>query len=237
MRFSLKERPVLSGVVGNAVYALLILGGGVLLAYLKVYYPDWFTIVLWALVGCALMTIPVIAFVLIARLPKRPEEITEQNVEGYIRQWLDAFSIAVKKNDSPEAYFGLVATYNNGLSVNIHRLKNLGRYVLLRSAILIVPEHKEVFDNLPEEEKEVFSVRFNVELSKTAVGGYIMDLKEGRVILERRIPITTELTEGSFMDAIDQLQSAHFHTIATWVLMITDEQKRLKGALSKRRHR
>lgn len=230
MQFSLKDRPITQGVISSAIYAALIFGGGAVLAYLKLAHPAWFTAGLWGLVGSALITFIVVAFVIWRRLPKLPPEITPENVEAKIREWLDSFRFSIKREVNPEAIFALVTAPENGLPVVIARPKTFDRYIVIEASVTISPEDRILFDRLSEEEQGIFAARLSVELSRNTMG-FVMDLRTSSVIsLQRRLPITSDLTESTFMAAVDEVGNARLRTLRVVILMLIDVRKKLAAA-------
>lgn len=196
-----------------------------MLAYLQSSYQTWFTSALWGLIGSALIAVIVAAFEIWRRLPKPTPEVTPENVEANIRAWLDSFRLSVKREDNPIALFTLVATPDNGMPIVIWRPKALDRYVIVEATITISPEDKPLFDNLPAEEKGIFATRLSVELSRASMG-FVMDLDKSNVIgLQRRLPITADLTESNLMTTVDEVGNARLRALRTLTLMLFDIKK------------
>jgi hypothetical protein len=113
------------------------------------------------------------------------------------------------------------------MRILVTRPKALDRYIVLQSSIIISPADKAMFDGLPEEEKGLFAGRLAVELSKTGMG-YVMDLAtSSNITLLRRVPITANLNEGNFMEAVDALDNAKQGALRTLILMLVDLRKHL----------
>ncbi len=53
------------GLVTNALFGAVLLGGGVVLGGLRAISPEWFAVVLWGLVGVALVSVPLATVALI----------------------------------------------------------------------------------------------------------------------------------------------------------------------------
>ena len=214
-------RPVSENIVASILYALLILAGGTVLAVLKSIAPNLFSYVLWGLVGSALTAVIVAAWIIFKRIPKLPPETTPENIEANIRRWLDSFQLSVKKVDDENAIFTLVATTDSDMKIAITRLKAFDRYVLLQSAINIAPEDKVRFDALSLDERGRFAASLTVELARSGLG-FQMKLDQNIITLDRRVPITSGLTEVSFMEALDHLDRSKIGIHRTLILMLID---------------
>jgi hypothetical protein len=223
--FSLKERPIIAGVISS----LIIIGVGAVLDYLQHSHPSWFGVVLWGLVGCGLIAVILMPFILLKRLPKRAPEVTPENIEANIRTWFDSFRLSTKRIDDPQSLFALLATLDNDMKILITRPKLLDRYIAIHSAITISPDDKAMLDGLPAEEHGIFAMRLSVELSRTGMG-YTMDLPKNTITLTRRVPITANLNEGNFMEAVDAVDNAKLGALQTLVLMLHDVKKKLPPA-------
>jgi len=202
-----------------------------MLALLKKKFPQWFPIALWGLIGCGLVAVIVVAFVLLTRIPRPAPEITATNVETNIRTWLDSFHLSSKKMDDPQSLFALVVTLDNGTRMVIARPKLLDRYIVLQSSITISQEDKAIFDGLPLEERAIFAARLSAELSRTGMG-FTMDLAQNNITLTRRVPITSNLTEGTFMENFDEMDSAKILVLRTVVLMLLDAKRKINSTKS-----
>jgi hypothetical protein len=226
MRFSFRDRPVTANIISSAIYATLILGGSVVIAYLQHSYQAWFTWVLWTLISAALITVIVAAFEIWRRLPKPTTEVTPENIEANIRAWLDSFRLGVKREENPDALFTIIASLDNGMPILIWRPRLLDRYIMVEGHIRISPDDKAIFDSLPEEEKAVFAMRLSVELSRDSMG-FVMNLAQTNdIVLQRRLPITTDLTESNFMTAVDEVTNATHRAFKTLSLMLHEMIKK-----------
>src|SRR5438093_652453 len=114
---------LLQNLVSSVVYAVLALGGGIVLAVLKKRASNWFSPVLYGLCACGLIAISILAFVAFTRIPKEPERITPENIETNIRVWFDHFGISTKRDTNPNAVFSIIATLDNKTPVQVARLR------------------------------------------------------------------------------------------------------------------
>lgn len=194
------------GIVSNAIYGFVILGGGLVLALLKKKGSAWFAPALYGLIGCGLVAVVVIAFVVLTRIPKPPPDITSENVEANIRTWLDSFGWSTKRVDDPLATFALVATLDNGTPIEIARPKAADHYISLASALVFTPEQKEQLDKISKAEANQLADDVKIEMTRMKTG-YEMRQPES-ITLSRQILISNNLTEGVFLQNIEEMDSA-----------------------------
>ena len=223
-------RPVSENIIASILYALFIVGGGALLALLKSLAPNLFIYALWGLIGSALTAVIVVAFIVLKRIPKRLPETTPQNVESNIREWLDVFRLTTQRLQEPSAYFGFLVTSPSGMNMVILRSREFDRYVLLRGGLNIAPEDKKNVDALSDEEKGRLVSRLTIALSRSGMG-FEMDWPGNRIALTRRLPITANLTEASFMEAVEAMDVAKLGIHRELILMLSEIRptKRLEG--------
>lgn len=194
---------VWQGVISNGIYALFILGGGIVLAVLKKKDSRWFKPATWGLIGAGLAAVIVVAFVALTRMPKPLPGITPDNVEASLRTWLDNFELSSKKIDDPQSIFALVITLDNGTHLVASRPKTLDRYLLFSSSVSFGQEDNALLARMPKEESDQLKLRISAELVKARVE-YSMDALNTITIL-RRIPITENVTEDTVMHTVDAI--------------------------------
>jgi hypothetical protein len=220
-------RSLSEGVASNIAYALLVAAGGTVLALLKHFVPNLFTLVLWGLVGAALVAVILAAWAVLTRIPKRLPETTPENVESNIRAWLDTFQITTQRITEVNGIFALLVTLASGMKIVIMRPRLYDKYIQMESATRMSDHDKKRFEALPPEEQNIFGAAFSVELARTGMG-FTMDLLSNNIVLSRRIPITPNLNEGSFMEALEALDQAKIGTHRMLTLMLINLKRKLE---------
>lgn len=200
------------GLITNWLSTLLIIGAGAGLALLKTRRPQWVSPVLYGLLGSGSVAIILVAFYGLAAIPKKQRpQTTPENVEANLRVWLDAFGISTRKVTDQDSHFALIVTLNNGTPVAIVRSKKLDRYIVLQSTLTISPEHKTLLDKLSNGQKMQIREELAVEMARAKIGFTIEPSLEpslSGITLTRRVPITTNLAEDTFMERIDEIDEA-----------------------------
>jgi hypothetical protein len=135
--------------------------------------------------------------------------ITPENVEPRIREWLDAFSLGTRVLNEPAHHFAYEVMAHTGIPLVVVRTREHPRYITLLSKIGLGTEDKDSFDRLSEPEKKRFRIELNLEASKAKIG-YQADSTFENLAIEKRLPITSDLSEANLMDAIGEI---HFSTL------------------------
>src|SRR6266478_675603 len=135
--------------------------------------------------------------------------ITPENVEPRIREWLDAFSLGTRVLNEPAHHFAFEVMAASGIPLVVLRTRDHPRYITLLSKIGFGSEHKDLFDRLSETQKKRFRIELNLEASKAKIG-YQADSTFENLAIEKRLPITSDLSEANLMDAIGEI---HFSAL------------------------
>ena len=153
-----------------------------------------------------------------------PNGITPENSEAYVRRWLDAFELGTTKVVDPNVYFGFGITSKDGGPLNVARTKKHDHYLTIASIMVLGPEHRSAFDKLLEAEQAQILKGLTLEMSKAKIG-YAIEPPLKQIFLEKRVPITSNLSEAEFISAIQDLNFAQILVNTT----IDLELKRIAG--------
>src|SRR5258706_9688773 len=115
----------LKNVAGNAAWFLLVVAGGALLARLSTTDTKRRDVAKAFLLGSALVSLIIVPFVLLSRLPQAPPRITVDNVESAVRRWLDGFGQPVQRRTDANTYFTILTTLNNETPIAVSRSRAL----------------------------------------------------------------------------------------------------------------
>ena len=193
---------IYEGLAIRLIWWLLALVGGIIVAYLKAKGKPWATPALYGLGGFALIVFLGVAS---ERLLTQPQErITAENIEGHVKAWFDNFHFAVRSEPNEQAYFRRVATLPNGNKVIATRLKDLARYLTLQTILTPGKEEQALWDKLspPRFGQVVLQMTIEAARSKTI---FTSRTRPFVMVLEKRIPITNDLTEAVLIQHIDEL--------------------------------
>jgi hypothetical protein len=214
------------GVASNLVSAVLILGGGALLALLRLKYPNYADLGRYAFTGAA--TTAVVLFALLGKgiITRSPPEVTPENLEGYIRKWTDDAGLPIAKAPPSEqtTYFGYVITTTGGVSISVFRAKEKPGYLQMQCALSMSPEHLGMLAKLSKEQADEVIEEIVLEMDRAHIG-FIMttafplglpiptvvttrpDIFQQTITVTEPIAISKELNEGVFLARINQIDS------------------------------
>src|SRR6266545_3857299 len=135
--------------------------------------------------------------------------ITPENVEPRIREWLDAFSLGTRVLNEPAHHFAFEVMAHTGIPLAVLRTREHPRYITLLSKIGLGPEHKGLFDRLSPPDQKRFRIELMLDAAKAKIG-YQADPTFENFSIEKRLPITSDLSEANLMDAVGEI---HFSAL------------------------
>lgn len=188
---------------------LLIAGVPTLLGVLRKKAPDWAGVVLYVAAGLALALVIWGGSLGILRYQNASAITTTQNIEGLVSTWSSRFQLSVKKqhlSGSDGEHFHYVLTLVNGLHVTVIRTVERDDYLTLRGRLKLSDKDVALFNALSPEERAVLGAQLGTELAKHEVG-FTYNLPEF-VQVERAIPITDQLTESTFIENVNRIDTA-----------------------------
>lgn len=227
------------GVVSNLLYAVLIFGGGALLAVLRVKWPNYADPVRYGVIGAACVAIILFAFTGRALLSKRPPEVTPDNLEENIRKWADSLGMSVARGSSQifpaqDIYFALNITMENGTPLMVFRGKEKSGFLQIQCPLTLSPDHLATLQKLTKEEQEAVTQEVLLELAKSKVGFQVMTatgvpmntptappaVLQQTILLMKGVPITSDMNEASFAQSANEIDAAVTLTRAATALAL-----------------
>jgi hypothetical protein len=191
---------------------ILLLGGGLVLAYLKRTWPEIAAQVMYGLVGAALLSVLLFTLTGHSILFKQQPETTTENVEANIKAWADSLGVGIPRVTVPDTYFSEVITLKNGNQIVVARAKERGGYLQIQSTLVLAPEHQAILAKLTREQVADVTEEVTLELARARMGYTISGPQGGyqmqNIFLQRSVPITNNLTEATFGGYMDEMDSA-----------------------------
>ncbi|HJP95275.1 MAG TPA: DUF2299 family protein [Pyrinomonadaceae bacterium] len=146
---------------------------------------------------------------------------TRKHVEANVREWLDAFRFSVKREQNENAHFEFIATPEMGGSLVIGNYKHqLDRYIIVHGRVALSDTDKRMFDGLSREEQTALAGSLSIYLSRSRAS-FKIDLNTNEINIQRRVPITNELTEHVLVTAIEDFVNARLGTVNALIMMLT----------------
>jgi hypothetical protein len=202
------------GILSNGIYAILILGAGAMLALLKTKWPELAPKVLYGIAGATCVAVLIFTFTGRAILSTEQRQIKPENVETEIKTWISSFGYAFVSMSDNESYFTLRVTLPSGKPIMVSRTKQRDQYITVRGAVAIAPQHLTILTKMPQAQVTRIRHGLAIELARSKIG-FVETMPLQLIMVEKRIPITTALTESMFMDTVDEVELAQTLVIET----------------------
>ena len=218
-------------LLAHAIYALLVLGGGAVVTWLRYKKPQIAFPLLYGMAAATCMAILIFAFTGRPMFSKRPPNITPDNLEDNLRKWSDDLGLSVSRMPSAstsalaqEIYFGLIVTLQNGNPLAVFRGKDKSGYLQIQCPLTLSPEHLAMLNKLTKDEAAAATQEVVLELGRTRLG-FQMTTASGQsiapgpvlgtpivlqqtIIIMKGVPITNDLTEATFAQHTNEIDSA-----------------------------
>lgn len=217
---------VLQGILGTLIYDLLlaaVVAG--LIAWLKSKQSSWASPVLYGLGAFTLVLL--ISYTLLGHglLLKPAESITPENSEEHIKRWAEELGLGITKGPKiGDTYFSYVVTLKSGNPIGIMRAVALPGFLQFQSSLFLAPEQQAELRTMTQERVQSVMQELTVQLALSKVGYTMVGIDTTHlmqtIILSKSIPISGNLTEGSFASSLDELDSAVGLVRATLALSI-----------------
>jgi hypothetical protein len=218
----MRDKWFVRGLVTNITSAILVAGAGVLIGLLAKGASAWTSPVLYGLGGSALLSISLLVFSIMARLPRARRLPSTDNVESLVRLWLNNFRLAVKNDPNQEVFFRFVVTMDSGTKLLVGRPKGeLSGYLIVRAEITPGPEEQRRIADLPPSESNRVLSEVRLELARAKVGYSGLALPITTIAIFKRMPIGESLSEDVFMARLEEVEAA-FNAIAVVSYMAFD---------------
>jgi len=204
---------VFQGILSNAIYAVIIIGGGVMLALFRKKWPEVAPTILYGVLGVTCIAILWFTFTGHGVFSKQPVRITPENAEENIRKWADSLGLGVTRASSPpsDAVFGLIVTTKGGIPVVIALMKEIPDYLQFSVQMALSEEHQAAFSKLTKEQGETVTEEVILELARGAIGNTILKPQAGpqmqTILLMDSAPVDG-LTKDAFVYHVNHVDNA-----------------------------
>jgi hypothetical protein len=188
-------------------------GGGVMLAAAKTYWPhiaDSFTI-------RRDRVFPLSAWFVILRIGRRittietrvmhGSEITPDNIDTFVRNWADSFSLGMQRvpeRDAPDTRFALMITLPNTSHALVFVPNQRPKYLVVQATIVPSEDHVRLMTALSPDDREMLNEKVRLELSRASQQFSIQGNFQS-ISVVKQLPIGLELSESTFIAAVDHV--------------------------------
>ena len=139
--------------------------------------------------------------------------VTPESVEGHIRTWLDHFGLSSRTDNSgaaQEDYFRLVVTTRGNQTLMVVRSKEFDRYVVMNGTLRLATSSQELLGRVPAPRLVQLVRELRLELARaklvSTINASVREPVNITVRIDKRLPITSDLTEDVFISGISELE-------------------------------
>jgi len=170
---------------------------------------------IYGLAGFVLILAAIVGTRVLFTMPSS-EQITGDNVDQYLREWLDGFGLAVQRQPKDQlSFFTFVVTLVDGNPVAIGRSTDRSGYLLFSGSIHVNGEHIPIITAFTNTQAQHLYEQVNLELTRARFGFRLIPQeytpKTGRRLagaqMMKSIPITPALTADAISGALDEIDS------------------------------
>jgi hypothetical protein len=211
------------GIVSNWVAALAIVGGGLLITYLKTKGSKWANGLLYGVGGATCIAVLLFALKGRAVFSKEKPEVTGENIEANMKVWADEYGLGVTRAPSPppDSFFAYGVTLANSNQLLIFRSKAKPKQLQLQVIMSFSQEHQTTFAKLSKEQSANFMQEIVLELARAKIGYTIstaIPIVQGtqvspfspqmQITIMKTLPLSGTLDEDMFVRGVDEMDSA-----------------------------
>jgi len=136
------------------------------------------------------------------------QSITEENVESYARQWgaaMERFRIEPMPPSQKSYFRYAIFLEGDGREVvQVKRTKDYPRFLTFEAALPFGNDATSAFNNLSEEQKSAFQLKFKAEIARATRFEWVCDSSFSSFHIRQRIPIQG-INEDSFTEAASKI--------------------------------
>ena len=199
----------LQAIFGSLVWDLVLASlVAAVITYLRKTQSTWATPLLYFVLS--FMGVFVIAFTLTGKallLRERPQT-TPENVESNIKAWADKFSLGIQKGTDNKFSFVYSIALPSGRMVLVGRPKEREGYLQFQGNMQLSPEHEAAVKKISSAQQVRISDEISLELARSKIGWAVVGAPFKGIVVSKAIPITSNLTEDSFIASLDEMDSS-----------------------------
>jgi hypothetical protein len=191
-------------LISNALWAILLLGGGVAVGILRVKRAAWASPFIYGIGTVACLAIIVFTFTGHAIFSK-PQTDTS-NIEDRVREWITNLGLGSQPVTAmPDTLFAYKIFLANGNSIVVIRPKSKSGYLQFQSVIVVSPIHRAMLAKLTPDQASAVEEELVQHLAGSRMGYGIAGSDPSHmesISLAHGVPIVG-LTEAAFVEQVD----------------------------------
>lgn len=170
-------------------------------------YHHVFSMLLYGMIGYALLTVSVIVFWGIRAFRFQQHEVTAGDLESTVRGWLYNSGLSARRVSDPAWSFGLLTTLPGGESISILQMKESPRLLTFEASLAVSPEHQSILKAAPKAhlEKLMQEIVLKAFLARMAL---TVRMRLSDVSFLSQLAITHGSMKDDFFDHLDDMGNA-----------------------------
>lgn len=208
-------------VTGLVVAAIVGVG-----PYLYDKYPTLLSPFMYISVCGASALVSCLAVIMLRRIPKPPEVPTSDNIEEYVREWIDAFGFTVQKDPNDGVFFRYRVTLPppDNEHITVFRMKNENPQYIHVYADLSMTEaqFRELRSRISDAQILQVLNELKLELARIRMGYSGLTIPPVDFKLFKRVLIHPGLKESDFFAAIGDVEAAMHLVSVIYLRMLAD---------------
>lgn len=197
---AMRNNWLVQGLISNWVSSLIVVGGGAVIVYLTKQGSQWVVPILYGLSGTALILFCIVLtfkFLFVAN---------PRNIETRLRTWLDHAQTSTKTVEIPDCIFNYHVVLNGKIFI-IAQFKSHPEYIHFHTDLSFTEEDNKMIEKLPGGLfGAIRAIRLFLALKEISHSGIEAPLK--KIVLSKRLLITSDLNEDSFINALYTVEAA-----------------------------
>jgi len=203
-------------LLANGIWALLVIGGGLVLGYLRAKHADKVPIALYAILGASRVSILIFTFTGRGLFTTKPPALTPENIEENVKLWAEHLGMNIGPATESDTYFAhMLSIPNTAQPVEVFRsVKEKPGYLQFKAVVTVSREHQMVFSKMSQDAVTRIGEQLSLDIGRANLGctfGEIMAVNDQEhktiiagAFLQRGVAIAN-LNEVYFSDTYDQL--------------------------------
>lgn len=180
-----------------------------LIAYLFHQDSPWARPVFYGLISASLPLMIYFCLVITRRIPKQKITPSIENIETFVRTWLDNHKVTVKVDPHQDFYFRYRITLDSGCYLTVVRSRlEYKDYVQILCDLGMRGDDQKLLEQFSEQERIALIFDIQMELARAKVGYSGLVYPPQNFILFQRVPIYPTLNEFVFMNMIGNVEAA-----------------------------
>lgn len=214
------------GPIGNWIYDIFkwlsIPAVGLLVGYVKERGGAIVDPLVYGLVGAAAMATLIAQIQNLVGTRSREAPVNAENIEPYIRTWLDHFHLSSAKVNETKCHFLYAIHTKAGVKFAVGRLREFDNYITIFWNWAIPAAEQEKLRALTPAQMKVLRSDLQTAIA-SANFAFSMNNPLSKLTIERRVPITDTLNEDEFIRGVNAIEVGAYMVLSKVAVVIDQD--------------